>query len=827
MAINFTDSPADGATQVISGRTYTYNSAKNKWDTTATEVVGPTATTYATVNDLPTSGVLTGDQAFVSGTNRLYIWNGTGWYNIALINTNPTISGVSSSYALATDGTATTVTITATDPEGLPITYSIASDTSGNIATVTQNANVFTITPSTNNAYAGTFSLTFRASDGVNVATAVSEFTLQFSVENSNYTTGLITSTGSNGATNGTFVDSSSASKTVTNLNASQTSFSPYRHGGYSTYFNGTTGTKLTTPSQFDFSGAFTAEFWFNVTTGNRIEIGTAKDVTPSDFDYWRLGSNGSGYPFFQCRSDSATVTTATGAALVDDGAWHHIAGVRDASGNMTLYVDGVSAATATNSGNLGTSQIITIGAFDYESTGNDVWGTGYLRDVRMSSNARYLTNFTVSTEFLTADSDTTLLTCHLPYIADGSTNGHSITVYGNTSTQPFTPYDTQEYTVGDHGGSYSLVTRSGQSGPSIDVASDPDFAFGTDPFTIEFWYYPNQAGQQWDQLISTTGNDGIFFANRSGYLDWTNNNDTAALIRSSWPAVGRWSHIVLTQDSTTRAVFINGVRTGTASTAHSWAQGQFRVAYGTGRGNFSNIRIVKGTAVYDPSQTTLTVPTAPLTDITNTKLLLKGENGGIIDKAQVAKEIRLLGNVSSSTTETKYLTSSMYFDGTGDYITSPDNDLYEMGSADFTVELWVYCTGDPGTWQILVGKGASGIYSPFALYRNSDGNGYLFGSTSGTSWAVSNSFGALSTNTWYHLALTRSGNTWTVYKDGVSSYSTTISGSVYNNSTALAIGGRSDNTELFQGYMSDVRITKGLARYTANFTPPTEPLKG
>ena len=89
MAINFTDSPSNGATQTISGRTYTYNSAKNKWDTTATEVTGPTATTYATVNDLPGTATA-GDQAFVSGTNRLYIWNGSGWYNIALINNTPT-----------------------------------------------------------------------------------------------------------------------------------------------------------------------------------------------------------------------------------------------------------------------------------------------------------------------------------------------------------------------------------------------------------------------------------------------------------------------------------------------------------------------------------------------------------------------------------------------------------------------------------------------------------------------------------------------------------------------------------------------------------------
>ena len=200
-------------------------------------------TEYATADDLPTTAA-SGSQAFVAGTNRLYIWNGTGWYNIALINTNPTISGVSSSYSLAQDGTATTVTIVASDPEGIPITYSLASDTSGSIATVAQgtgaSTNVFTITPSTSNANAGTFTLTFRASDGVNIATAPAEFSLAFQVVNSHYTSALITSVGANNAVNNTFIDSSSNSHTITaSGTATQTTFSPYRHGGYSLYFPG------------------------------------------------------------------------------------------------------------------------------------------------------------------------------------------------------------------------------------------------------------------------------------------------------------------------------------------------------------------------------------------------------------------------------------------------------------------------------------------------------------------------------------------------------------------------------------------------------------
>ena len=271
-AYNFPNSPSDGDTVTSNGITYTYSSSKTRWDGAAPS--GSSTTVYATIDDLPLSGASTGDQAYVEGNNRLYIWNGTGWYNIALINTTPSISGVSSSYDLATDGTATTVTITATDPEGIPITYSIASDTSGNVATVTQgtgsNTNVFTITPSTNTANAGTFSLTFRASDGVNIATAVSSFTLQFKVANSNYTTALITSVGANNAVNNSFTDSSTNSHTITaNGNVTQGAFSPYRHGGYSIFCDGANVIDLGFSTLN--SGNWTFECWALVETGSTI----------------------------------------------------------------------------------------------------------------------------------------------------------------------------------------------------------------------------------------------------------------------------------------------------------------------------------------------------------------------------------------------------------------------------------------------------------------------------------------------------------------------------------------------------------------------------
>lgn len=148
---------------------------------------GSGTTTYATANLLPLSGNTAGDQAFVTATNRLYIWNGSGWYNIALINTAPSItSGVDASYVFATDGTPIVITAVGSDPEGVPLTWSYSVTTGsltnggGATATVSQADNVFTITPSTNSDYAGEFSITFTASDGINLATAVSSFSLAF-----------------------------------------------------------------------------------------------------------------------------------------------------------------------------------------------------------------------------------------------------------------------------------------------------------------------------------------------------------------------------------------------------------------------------------------------------------------------------------------------------------------------------------------------------------------------------------------------------------------------------------------------------------------------
>ena len=788
-------------------------------------------TEYATADDLPTTAA-SGSQAFVAGTNRLYIWNGTGWYNIALINTNPTISGVSSSYALATDGTATTVTITASDPEGIPITYSLASDTSGNTATVVQgtgaSTNVFTITPSTSSADVGTFTLTFRASDGVNLATAPAEFSLAFSVANSHYTSALITSVGGNNAVNNTFIDSSSNSNTITTVgDAHQTTFSPYRHGGYSTYFDGS-GDYLKTASSSTFNlynTAFTIEGWFYATAPDTGEHLLSSYINSSNRESLYF-SNSTTLSWWVNGSIRISATVAANE-------WYHVA-IVDNGGTTTMYIDGTSQGTWASTYTDG-NRLVWVGTYNDGAYAPDSF-TGYISDWRVVKGTAITPSSGGPIERLTAVANTSLLTCHLPYIADGSTNSHAITISGNTSTQPFSPYDYSQYSSAANGGSMSFdgtgdyLTISNSSG---------DFTFGTGDFTVETWVYydamPSGSGYPNSAWILGGGpvnsNTGFDIAVGStniqiGLSSFASLNINAAHGMSA----GRWYHLAVVRNGNTLTCYKDGSSLATADvtgvTADAMATGIAIAAAepsgatsGNPNGYYSDVRVVKGTAVYTAN---FTPPTVPLAAITNTSLLLRGTNAGIIDKSQTAQAITLNGNAKSSTTVYKYLTSSMAFDGSGDYVSMPSDASFGLGTGDFTIEWWAYQTATSSYAQVFaVGYGAGGIG---AHMRN---NGDITVSRPGT--AIDHTFTAnlsSSGSIWYHIALVRNGSTLTCFVNGTSVGTATNSTNYAESHLNIGIDGNNSSSP-FQGYISDFRITKGLARYTSAFTPPTAALKG
>jgi hypothetical protein len=156
------------------------------------------------------------------------------------------------------------------------------------------------------------------------------------------------------------------------------------------------------------------------------------------------------------------------------------------------------------------------------------------------------------------------------------------------------------------------------------------------------------------------------------------------------------------------------------------------------------------------------------------------------------------------------------------------DVPTLDLGSANFTIEAWVYITGS-GSFQTLIAKGVG--YNNQASYRiNVDGGVWRYYlSGDGATWSIANNVSmgnSAGLNTWQHIALVRNGNTFTPYVNGVAGTTTTSSSALFNSNKPFTVGADDGASLLLQGYVQDVRVTYGYARYTANFTPPTAAFK-
>ena len=182
MALNFPDSPSNGDT----AHGFTYNASKGVWNSTAAE--SGAVTVYANLAAFPSSGNTAGDYAFATDTKALYVWDGAEWDRISTGNNEtPRLTTTpASTLQLNSDGTTSALTIAASDPEGFPITYD--HDTSpaspNQVTNIAKSGGTFTLTPSTNQAHAGDFTLRLKASDGVSTTSHAVAVSLAFSPAN-------------------------------------------------------------------------------------------------------------------------------------------------------------------------------------------------------------------------------------------------------------------------------------------------------------------------------------------------------------------------------------------------------------------------------------------------------------------------------------------------------------------------------------------------------------------------------------------------------------------------------------------------------------------
>lgn len=659
-----------------------------------------------------------------------------------------------------------------------------------------------------------------------------------------NLVTLLLPGNGANGAQNNTFLDASTNNFAITrNGNTTQGTFSPFSLSGWSIYGNGSSS--LTNPAglQTAFAGwggrtrTFEAWIYRNDTTSYSIQ--NAYAGVPQN-GRWSININSSNNFEFRYTTSTNTEINLTTSATVPSG-WAHVAVVVDSStaNNTTVYLCINGAVQTFVSQNFSTqTSTYTVGDLLLTSDFTPATFVGYITGVRWSNNLRYTSNFSVPVTAFTNDANTLYLIGQTNRFQDQSSNNYTVAVgTGAPRVQAFSPFQPgAPYSTDTNGG--SLYLRGPVSGATdyLSIASDPAFQFGNSNFTVETWLYPtavNTVAIYSKRANTSTAYGSIVFniqSDRSVRVlgtvngsSWGVNSQSNTLINANC-----WNHVAVTRNGTLWNIWVNGINSANSVLAGTIPDNPANVTVGTQGNNqsinntpvyFSDLRVVKGTAVYT---TNFTLPTSPLTAIANTSLLLNSTNAGIRDAA-ADNVIETIGNVQISTVQSKFGGSSISFDGSGDYfiVSSTTADpLLAFGTGDFTIEFWIRFNTTASVTILDYRPGSNGAYATIItdatnkiIYYSNSANRIL-----GTT--------ALVTNSWHHIAVVRSSGSTKLYINGINEGSAFADTQNYLSGANRPVVGTSGfplGTGSLNAYIQDLRITQNLARYTANFTPPTQ----
>jgi hypothetical protein len=646
-----------------------------------------------------------------------------------------------------------------------------------------------------------------------------------------NYVTMLLPGNGTNGAQNNTFRDSSTNNLTITrNGNTTQGTFSPYGNN-WSNFFDGS-GDYLSAAanSAFNLSGDFTIECWL-YPTSHPTAVYLIGQTSNTDYAPVIVNLSNGRPGIAASATGSAWFVNANTASAIPTNTWTHIAAVR--SGNKwSMYVNGVENVLAASAAGTPYNSTDPLGIGSEAVSPLNYPYVGYISNVRIvNGTAVYTSNFTPPTAPLTAISGTSLLTCQSNRFRDASTNNFTITRNGDTSVQRFSPFSpTASYAPSIDGGS-GYFDGNGDYLAGIGTTSSFNFMHQSSAlFTVEAWIYPTVAQESTiiDNPNGTSNQTGVifymkadrtlrFFISRSASSSWVVDGTTTGTVN-----LNSWNHVVATYDQSQASnnlnLYINGVNAGTASkTGNTPASGNASNPMAAGAlvsgalylvGNLSDVRITNS-IVYTSA---FTPPTAPLTAISGTSLLLSMTNAGIIDNAEM-NNLETVGNAQISTAQSKFGSGSIFLDGTGDGVYAPSSQNFAL-PGDFTIEFWLYQTATSGEGTAVYNPTTNG----FNIFMSISGNWGIARSNV----AIDNNFGTTpSFNTWNHIAISRNTGTIRAFVNGNQVFSGANPTSYVAGPLQIGISGFGSIT----GYIDDLRITKGYARYTANFTPPSQPL--
>jgi hypothetical protein len=212
-----------------------------------------------------------------------------------------------------------------------------------------------------------------------------------------------------------------------------------------------------------------------------------------------------------------------------------------------------------------------------------------------------------------------------------------------------------------------------------------------------------------------------------------------------------------------------------------------------------------------------------------HTKLLLHadGMESSTVFTDEMGKNITAVGHTHIDTSEKKFGTASASFDGTGDYLTVTNSVDFDFGSEDFTIDGWFYFNVNDIGYQILVDRRSNSDGTGWLLYLETN-NAISFLSASASGWdnfVISNTEVAPARGVWTHLAVVRNGDVFTIYQNGIALKSGIFTGSIGAQTVNPTIGaGHTNPVAGFNGYIDELRISKGIAKWTEDFTPLAAP---
>ena len=465
----------------------------------------------------------------------------------------------------------------------------------------------------------------------------------------------------------------------------------------------------------------------------------------------------------------------------------------------------------------------------------------------------------------------------------------------------------------------------AGNASSYLSIPTNTAFAFPGD-FTIECWANVSDAGRSYDAgkygnfvsngIAATLGNSYNFAFGISGgvinLVNFASDGTNRISISSLSISLNAWHHFAVVRSGSTITLYVDGASIGTATYATAiTSSGTVQIgrsAYADvyenwTKGFISNVRIVKGTAVYTSN---FTVPTSPLSAISGTSLLTCNSitpsdsssnlfqvttNGTVTTTATLSpftsttvsiptqsltavrqqftgdgsttqfnvaggytsgaisvfvngvlvrngsdvtvtsgsfitftgitppngSLIDVTGTVPttySSITPVSYSTS---FNGSSQYLTLASNAALAFGTGDFTIECWV----NSSNWKTSTAAPIFISAVTGGMFFGTNGTNFVVRAYSVADQLATATLPAL--NTWTHVAAVRIGTTLSLYYNGALITSTTNS---YNFLQGAVYIGNDAATAYYQGYISNLRITKGVGVYTGAFTPPQSPLQ-